>query len=235
MESCDTMYPMKTCTNCGITKEYSEFNKRSSAKDGLQSHCKQCRKEKYAANPQPTRDRASTWRELNHERSISRARMWNAINSERKKASNKAWYERTKDDIKKRDQVERPGFATWSNNRKRAKKAGVAYHDKYTVEIGLVIQAIYNSPCSHCGSLEKVELDHIVSMAQGGSDLEDNWQPLCRSCNARKGAAARDLVGPALERERQRIMDGLTELNIEAEIFPQIRMLVFNSKEKVNG
>lgn len=33
---------MKKCSNCGETKEYSEFHKRSNGKDGLQVWCKVC-------------------------------------------------------------------------------------------------------------------------------------------------------------------------------------------------
>ena len=33
---------MKKCTICRKTKDKSEFNKRSSAKDGLQNNCRQC-------------------------------------------------------------------------------------------------------------------------------------------------------------------------------------------------
>jgi hypothetical protein len=33
-----------------------------------------------------------------------------------------------------------------------------------------------------------LELDHIVPFIQGGKFEEDNLQPLCNSCNARKGA-----------------------------------------------
>jgi hypothetical protein len=33
---------MKTCTKCGIEKPVAEFSKDTSAKDGLQSECKNC-------------------------------------------------------------------------------------------------------------------------------------------------------------------------------------------------
>ncbi len=40
--------------------------------------------------------------------------------------------------------------------------------------------------CVHCGSREKLTIDHIVPVAQGGTDRKDNLQALCRSCNAKK-------------------------------------------------
>lgn len=36
---------MKKCTKCKVEKELSEFNKKSSTKDGLQKTCKECQRE----------------------------------------------------------------------------------------------------------------------------------------------------------------------------------------------
>lgn len=41
--------------------------------------------------------------------------------------------------------------------------------------------------CRHCGSPERLEIDHIVPIARGGSNHLENLQVLCRPCNARKG------------------------------------------------
>jgi len=41
---------MKICSKCYKTKEFSEFNKRSSATDGLGSWCRECTKQYYSDN-----------------------------------------------------------------------------------------------------------------------------------------------------------------------------------------
>jgi 5-methylcytosine-specific restriction endonuclease McrA len=43
--------------------------------------------------------------------------------------------------------------------------------------------------CVRCGTDTDLTADHILSKALGGEDNLDNLQTLCRSCNAKKGAA----------------------------------------------
>lgn len=45
----------------------------------------------------------------------------------------------------------------------------------------------YGKKCLSCGATEKISLDHIVPIQKGGTDEVDNLQPLCMSCNSRKG------------------------------------------------
>lgn len=49
------------------------------------------------------------------------------------------------------------------------------------IESGLLLR------CAHCSTWEDITIDHIVSLADGGSDDLDNLQFLCRPCNSKKG------------------------------------------------
>jgi len=52
-------------------------------------------------------------------------------------------------------------------------------------------QAIYDRDghlCLHCGTTERLSLDHIIPWSKGGPDTYENLQTLCRSCNSRKHA-----------------------------------------------
>lgn len=42
--------------------------------------------------------------------------------------------------------------------------------------------------CAACGSADKLEIDHIVPISQGGTGDPNNLQVLCRQCNRRKRA-----------------------------------------------
>ena len=44
--------------------------------------------------------------------------------------------------------------------------------------------------CVKCGSLERLEVDHILAVSLGGANNIENLQTLCRACHA--GKSARD-------------------------------------------
>ena len=43
--------------------------------------------------------------------------------------------------------------------------------------------------CARCGSRDKLEYDHIVPVAKGGSNTARNIELLCESCNRSKSAS----------------------------------------------
>lgn len=44
----------------------------------------------------------------------------------------------------------------------------------------------FGGKCTHCGSDEYICIDHIIPLARGGTNTDNNIQPLCRSCNLEK-------------------------------------------------
>lgn len=55
-------------------------------------------------------------------------------------------------------------------------------------EVRLFVWRRDNGQCVRCGSRERLEFDHIIPVAAGGSSTERNVQLLCESCNRSKGA-----------------------------------------------
>jgi 5-methylcytosine-specific restriction endonuclease McrA len=52
------------------------------------------------------------------------------------------------------------------------------------------MKRFFNNECVKCrgaSNLANVERDHIIPSYQGGSNLPNNWQPLCARCNTSKG------------------------------------------------
>jgi len=46
----------------------------------------------------------------------------------------------------------------------------------------------HNFACVICGTnQDKLAIDHIIPVSRGGTNTPDNIQPLCKSCNSRKG------------------------------------------------
>lgn len=45
----------------------------------------------------------------------------------------------------------------------------------------------FNNLCAICNESKKLTRDHIVPISKGGTDYISNIQPLCQSCNSRKG------------------------------------------------
>lgn len=49
------------------------------------------------------------------------------------------------------------------------------------------IKALYGHTCPACGLKKSLTMDHIVPVSLGGTNDPMNIQPLCASCNSRKG------------------------------------------------
>ena len=79
-------------------------------------------------------------------------------------------------------------YLNWlKNKRNRLKRKAIGSH---TFKEWEALKVKHNWTCLHCGKSEpKIKLteDHIIPLSKGGSDSIDNIQPLCGSCNSKKG------------------------------------------------
>jgi len=54
-------------------------------------------------------------------------------------------------------------------------------------EVRKVVFNKYGKKCIKCKSLKNIQIDHILPISKNGKNEIDNLQPLCRSCNLKKG------------------------------------------------
>jgi len=53
-----------------------------------------------------------------------------------------------------------------------------------------VVQKVFDTygiVCLQCGATDNIEIDHIVPLSRGGTNLFENLQPLCKTHNSAKG------------------------------------------------
>jgi len=191
----------KKCSKCGKWKDReSEFGKRKEARDGRKSRCKAC-------DAQVTQN----WRERNPDKAkhgvLERVRKWYADNKERAKENRRKRYlqnteiERERNSKWKAEHKEqhREGSRRWQANhpenvkaRSHNRRAQIKASDgKFTALEWRALKEFYGFACLCCGRREpeiKLTPDHVLPLVLGGSNSIDNIQPLCLSCNSRKGA-----------------------------------------------
>lgn len=81
-----------------------------------------------------------------------------------------------------------PGYKSFHSRKRRALKANAP--GVFTEQEWEELKAKYNYTCPCCGRAEpeiKLTPDHIVPISKGGSNFIEDIQPLCGSCNSRKG------------------------------------------------
>jgi 5-methylcytosine-specific restriction endonuclease McrA len=155
------------------------------------------------ANPGKVRQ----YRDRTREARLKQQRQWEASNKERRRAYRVANRERRNeqsrlsmarayafDPERIKANVDRWRRANLDkvntiHERRRARLMGLSIH--HTTEEWLALLGRIGGKCAHCGTTERISRDHINPLSKGGSDTIDNIQPLCRSCNSRKGAKGR--------------------------------------------
>lgn len=153
---------MQICTNCKISKDFFEFHKNSSSKKGYRTSCRECVKEKDRKYHIENRDKRNKlrreYRLANTQISRMCSSLYQKANPEKRKKYNKIRQTRLKTGTLSKDLVEK----------------------LYELQKGVC--ACCNKPLK-----DLFEKDHIIPLALGGLNVDENIQLLTPLCNSRKG------------------------------------------------
>lgn len=155
---------MKTCADCKGSKPYSDFSKRSAAKDGRQAYCRECSKARSAARYEAKREESLDWQKDYYERNLDMRRQY-AVQymNENQHCGWKSLYVR------------------------RCKQYGFTPVIEDFTESDLIVR--YGNCCFWCGG-EWTDLDHVKAVRDGGHHTIENARPSCAPCNLARGIAA---------------------------------------------
>lgn len=179
---------MKHCSKCRTTKPLHEFSKDARSRDGLQNNCKICKKAANVSwrieNPhkanayRPTearREYGAKYRAANREKARIVGADWREKNREKARAASSRWAKLN------------PESTRVYNSNYRARKCSNG--DKLSVGISEKLLILQRGKCA-CGCRqplgENYHLDHIMPLALGGPNTDDNIQLLRQFCNNQK-------------------------------------------------
>lgn len=206
-----TIPHLKRCPRCNQTGV--AFGRNKTEPDGLSVWCKACKRDdmrqRYQASPEmraAAQERARKQRarlDLHSPEYQAKAREYSRRYSQtaRGRETNRLRASRQyhtsphirtyHDQYEKRRREIDPEFrARWrfykrqKNHQRRAVVAAAGV--MYTRAEWDRLCAFYDHRCLCCGKRRPLTVDHVVPVTKGGSNLIQNLQPLCRSCNSRK-------------------------------------------------
>ena len=90
----------KKCNKCNVVKDVSEFNKTKSNKDGLDSICRECGREKAKRYREANKEKIKQYYQSNKQRIIDRVKKYDKVNKEQKKIYKKLYDQDNKEHIK---------------------------------------------------------------------------------------------------------------------------------------
>ena len=187
----------KKCTKCGEVKNINEFRtgfRKDRQKIFIRNNCKLCEahktREYYLNNTYKALKATALWIINNIEKRKKSTKDWREKNAERYKATKQAYRDKHREEERKQASLwakEHPEKRRISERNRRARKRG----GDGTISIYEWKELCnrYDNKCLCCGkSNVKLTIDHVVPLKLGGVNRIENAQPLCGSCNSRKGA-----------------------------------------------
>lgn len=147
--------------------------------------CKVCRQaylSKWYQKNRETHDlNTKEWVNQNKSRRAEILKKSETKHKEKKLAYHREFYKNNKERYKEWRKNQSKEMRTEIKNRYRARKVS-ANHEKYSAKS---IFEKGNHTCVYCGNVGK-QLDHVIPLYAGGSDMEANLAVACKTCNCSK-------------------------------------------------
>lgn len=184
----------KKCSSCKEVKDISLFSKDKFRKDGVCTTCKDCRSLHQKEHKEQTRQKVQRYRDKNREKVNLAQRIYRALNLSKELLRDKQYRENNLEKIKEKDRnyiKNNPEKNRVKSMKRHALKRG-AKGRGVTAEQWIEIMNKYGNKCLCCGYTGQLAIDHIIPLINGGEHDVNNIQPLCRSCNSKKGTKTID-------------------------------------------
>jgi len=145
---------IKTCTKCGIKREFNKFNIDKSRKSCLDNWCKTCRKiyakKYYKSNKEAYTNRHKKYYLNNREMDAERSKKYNTNNKEKVAERKKEWRRKNKERCREYQKKYRQKNFERKRNNHYMLKYGISL-DKYNE-----LFKNQNGLCAICGGIERV-------------------------------------------------------------------------------
>lgn len=101
----------------------------------------------------------------------------------------KEYGEKNRERLNELSRLRSPNYREKKNENQRKRRSLGERPRAMNRESWATILDVFGDKCLACGSTDRLEADHVIPVAKGGDNDPLNFQPLCRTCNASKGAA----------------------------------------------
>lgn len=182
---------LKSCARCGERKPVTHYHKDAGKKDGLRAYCKPCAlnysANYYKANTPDVLARHATYYSENRERATAKNLRWAAANPDKMRAFNAKWRNANPDKVraaKARWRAQNPDAIRIKNQNRRARESGGSLSKGLSARLF----TLQKGKCACCRKPlgDKYHLDHIMPLALGGTNTDNNMQLLRAVCNHQK-------------------------------------------------
>jgi len=178
-------------------------NGHTAARFTSNNGCEECLKAqyraRYAADPEPFRERARRYAKHDPEGNRRRSRGWYArLSPERRQEITAASRERhaaARLELNRRWAAANPTRIRAYRRTTKARRRGAQAGDVVTAQEWMAIKEAAGGRCLRCGRAEPeitLTQDHVVPLSRGGRHRAENLQPLCGRCNRIKAARTID-------------------------------------------